>query len=237
MKRTSEDQISQIELLNKNQTNTNPNRWKNFWGNQTTPLHRYNNEKWYCLYAQEINLILESLEYQDGSVLETGCGNGALFDYLNINKKDYIGTDISQSLLDIFKTKHSDVNLICTDSSIYTADRKFSLIFSNGVIQYFDQNQLDTYIKNSLEMLEVNGIIILGNVLWKDLRKRYYLKNDFVKFIKYLVLKSLGKDCMGDWYNPSDFSKYESDKIQLHIFGSLFHNYRFSLALKKLHDD
>jgi hypothetical protein len=33
--------------------------WKDFWGNPYTPLHRYNTDKWYRLYAKEINLIFE----------------------------------------------------------------------------------------------------------------------------------------------------------------------------------
>jgi hypothetical protein len=31
--------------------------WKYFWDNQSNPLHRYNTDKWYRLYAKEINLI------------------------------------------------------------------------------------------------------------------------------------------------------------------------------------
>ena len=72
---------------------TTKNRWGKFWNKQTTPLHRYNDPLWYKLYAEEINLILQTSGYNDGAVLEMGCGNGALFPFLNINKENYTGVD------------------------------------------------------------------------------------------------------------------------------------------------
>ncbi|WYL96979.1 MAG: class I SAM-dependent methyltransferase [Gloeotrichia echinulata IR180] len=219
------------------------NRWKKFWENQTTPLHRYNNEKWYRLYAEEINLITKSMGYQGGAVLETGCGNGALFDYLDINKENYIGTDISEKLLSIFQNKHPNLNLLCLDSTDYILpQKKFALIFSNGVIQYFNKQQVDLYVKQSLDMLENQGIIILANVLWKDLKSKYYggelsinpRKNSTVFILKSVINEVLLKDNMGNWYNPRDFIKYQSENVEIQVFGSLFHPYRFSVALKKI---
>ena len=224
------------------------NNWKTYWGKQTPPLHRYNDENWYRLYAQEINLIIDSLGYKKGAVLETGCGNGALFDYLNINKEEYVGTDISESLLNIFRNKHPNLELICTDSSQFTYEKKFSLIFSNGVIQYFDISMLNSYIKNGLKMLDQDGIIILANIPWKDLKENYYsgelsiklennhnINNNILSVIKNQILELLGKrNSMGKWYNPRDFLQYQNHNLALYVFGSLFHPYRFSIAIKKL---
>jgi cyclopropane fatty-acyl-phospholipid synthase-like methyltransferase len=222
-------------------------RWKNFWENQSTPLHHFNNNKWYEFYAREINLLLETLEYQGGSALETGCGNGALFDYLKIDKEDYIGTDISQTMLDIFKAKHPQVELICIDCSSYTVDRKFSLIYSNGVIQYLKPKQLDLYIQNSLSMLEKDGILLIGNILWDKNKADFYSKRyspgelslkfsqgSIPMYLKNIVKQFVGKDFLGYWYSPSDFLKYQNQQIQSYTFGSLFHPYRFSVAFKKI---
>jgi cyclopropane fatty-acyl-phospholipid synthase-like methyltransferase len=207
-------------------------KWKNFWEGQTSPLHHKNDDKWYSLYAQEINLILDSLDYQGGAVLETGCGNGALFDFLKIDRKGYVGTDISDSMLEIFQAKHPDLELISTNSATYKTDRKFSLIFSNGVVQYFDRQSLDTYIENSMEMLAENGILILGNVLWKDLKcKQFY--SSYAKYIalRFILMKN---DNMGWWHSPGYFRKYDREGFQRYTYGSLFYTYRFSLAFKKV---
>lgn len=215
--------------------------WKSFWDTQSTPCHRYNTCEWYSRYAREINLILESLGYQGGSVLETGCGNGALFESLDINKSDYVGTDISQNLVDIFQSAHPELKLFCTDSANYSCDRQFSLIFSNGVLQYFDQAKLDLYMQNSLMMLEPKGILLLGNLLLRDL-KSMFAGNDFsgknvegryLKMLKFKFREILGQPSMGYWHSPRDFMKYQTSGLEMQVFGSLFHPYRFSLAFKK----
>jgi cyclopropane fatty-acyl-phospholipid synthase-like methyltransferase len=224
-----------------------PTRWKIFWENQNTPLHNFNNKKWYELYAKEFNLLLAAVEYNGGSVLETGCGNGALFDYLNINKNDYIGTDISEKMLSIFKVAHPQTELICTDCCLYTVDRKFSLIYSNSVVQNLNSKQLDLYIQNSLPMLAEDGIMLIGNILWDKSRADFYShryapgvlslkisKGNISMYLRNIAKKVIGKDYLGYWYSPNNFLKYQNENIQAYIFGSLFYPYRFSVALKKI---
>jgi cyclopropane fatty-acyl-phospholipid synthase-like methyltransferase len=216
--------------------------WKDFWETQSTPCHRYNTPEWYDRYAREINLILESVGYQGGSVMETGCGNGALFDSLHINKIDYVGTDISESLVELFQIEHPELKILCTDSASYTCDRKFSLIFSNGVVQYFDRDQFDLYIKNSLAMLEPNGILLFGNVLLRNLKPMFasgefsgrYTSGRRMKAAKFRMREVFGNPSMGYWHSPRDFVQYQTPGIEMQVFGSLFHPYRFSLVLKKV---
>lgn len=222
---------------------TELNKWKAFWNQQTSPLHSYNSPFWYELFAKEINLILQASEYAGGPVLETGCGNGALFPYLNINKEEYIGVDLSNSLLEIFRKNHPGVNVVSGDASSYRSGKRFSLIFSNGVVQYFDKKMLDTYVKNSIEMLGENGILLLGNLLWKDARNQYYSGElvtgenirkpiyPHLKLLKAKLWSLMGKnDFMGHFYNPRDFFRYSGEVT---IYGSLFHPYRFSVTIKK----
>ncbi len=223
------------------------NRWKNFWEKQSTPLHHFNDEKWYEFYAKEINLLLDVMEYQGGSILETGCGNGALFDYLNINKNDYVGTDISQSMLNIFQAKYPQIELVCSDCTLYTVDRKFSLIYSHSVMQYLNPKQLDLYVQKSLSMLEEDGILLVGNILWDKNKADFYSKRyspgelslkfsqgSIPMYLKNIVKQFVGKDFLGYWYSPSDFLKYQNQQIQAYTFGSLFYPYRFSVAFKKI---
>jgi cyclopropane fatty-acyl-phospholipid synthase-like methyltransferase len=215
--------------------------WKDFWDNQSTPLHRYNTPEWYRLYAKEINLILESVGYDGGSALETGCGNGALFDELNIDKTDYVGTDISENLIKIFQERHPELKLLCTDSASYYVDRKFSVIFSNGVIQYFNPQQLNQYVDNCLKMLDRNGILLMANIPDRDATKKYYggesqsVVASAIGSTKVAVKKLFsGQKDIGNWYNTGDFTKFKNSGVEMQVFGSLFHPYRFSLSLKKV---
>lgn len=217
----------------------NADYWKKFWDNQATPLHRHNTPKWYALYAKEINLILDVLEYDNGSVLETGCGNGALFDQLSINKNGYVGTDLSSGLIKIFQSNHPELELVCTDSATYRSDKKFSLIFSNGVIQYFSKSQLDLYVENSLSMLDETGVLLMVNVPDRNMQNKYYTANkrssikSTLQYSKVLVQKLLRVPGIGNWYNNQDFLAYQSQGLEIQFFGSLFHTYRFTIAIKK----
>jgi cyclopropane fatty-acyl-phospholipid synthase-like methyltransferase len=214
--------------------------WKDFWDNQSTPLHRHNTDEWYRLYAKELNLILESVGYDGGSALETGCGNGALFDELNIDKTDYVGTDISENLIKIFQERHPELKLFCTDSASYYVDRKFSAIFSNGVIQYFNPQQLNQYVENCLKMLDKGGILLMANIPDRDATKKYHGGENQSALTSAIgstkvALKRIfsGQKDIGNWYSSGDFARFKNSNIEMQVFGSLFHPYRFSVSLKK----
>ena len=168
---------------------TEADRWKQFWGKQTTPLHRFNTPFWYEKYAEEINLILKVSEYSGGAVLETGCGNGALFPYLDINKKEYTGVDISESLLSIFRSKHPDANLICGDSSTYLSNERFSLIFTNDASLYIN---FDGYVKREWDsvdskypMEECKKWVLFGRTDYKNPKIRKSLfKNHQILYLE-----------------------------------------------------
>jgi cyclopropane fatty-acyl-phospholipid synthase-like methyltransferase len=224
-------------------SDNNLSYWKNYWDNQSSPLHRYNTDDWYRLYAKEINLILESVGYKGGSALETGCGNGALFDSLEIDKNGYVGTDISENLIRIFQARHPELELLCTDSARYCVDRKFSLIFSNGVVQYFNHQQIHEYVENCIKMLDKNGTLLMANIPDRDVKNKFYGGQNQSRFSSAIGVtkatiasKIFGQktQTLGDWYSTSDFLKYQDRGLEIQTFGSLFHPYRFSIALKKL---
>ena len=137
---------------------------------------------------------------------------------------------------------------MCTDCSLYKIDRKFSLIYSNGVIQYLKAKQLDLYIQHSLSMLEDGGIMLVGNILWDKNRSDFYSQRyspgelslkfsqgSVPMYFKNIVKRFVGRDFLGYWYSPRDFLKYQNHQIQAYTFGSLFHPYRFSVEIGRAH--
>lgn len=216
--------------------------WKHFWGSQISPMHRYNSIEWYERYAVEINLLIKSLKYDFGPVLESGCGNGALFDFLEVNKEGYTGVDISETMLAEFRKTHSNTTLYCSDAgSFFDKTKEFSLIFSNQCCQYFDFETIGKYVLNSYQMLQSGGVLLIGNIPWKDNQPNFdsgELGRDislfsFRKKISSILFKRGKKDSIGNWYNPRDFIGYQRSDFKISVFGSLFHPYRFSIAFKK----
>jgi len=221
-------------------------RWKQYWDKQTTPLHSYNNPFWYKLFADEINLLLRASEYIGGATLETACGNGALFPYLEINKTNYVGVDLSQTLIDIFKQNYPDLTLICGDASAYRSDKIFSLVLSNALVQYLNKQALHNYILNSMSLLDEKGVILMANIPWKHNRLNFLsgelasgenikdARHSWIKIVKSLIWLAMnGHDPMGYYYNPRDFFKYKHLNADVFVYGSLFHPSRFSVVLKK----
>lgn len=220
-------------------------KWKKFWVGRTTPLHNVDNEESYRLYAGEINLILKALKYSNGSVLELGCGNGALYPYYMINKNDYKGVDFSESMLQLFKQKEPNVTLVYADASEYKDSKKYDLIFSNELVQHFSRKDLSNHIENCISMLNDDGILLMASIPLKMLIKPYYTgemmpKSSYVfkhLLYYYYYIFVLGyfykvSKGIGNWYKPSHFYKYKSE-FDLTVFGSLFHPYRFSIAFKR----
>jgi len=220
---------------------SNVNRWEEFWQHQTSPLHRNNDSNWYCLYAEELNTIFKSVGYSSGAVLELGCGNGGLYPYLNIDKDAYLGVDISESLLTLFQEKHPSVRLIKGNAADFYEDKKYELIFGNGVVQYLTKPQVRQCVKNSLRMLDRSGVLVLANIPWKQQRWPAYSgelakKLDYRPHLifKYFASRVLRRaDPIGYWYSPRDFAEFEALGYSVVIYGSLFHPYRFSVSLKK----
>lgn len=216
--------------------------WKEFWYTQTTPLHAHNDEKWYRLYAEEINQLCKALDVKSGAVLDSGCGNGALFDYYDFVDSSFTGVDFSEGLLKIFREKHPELNLVEANAADYIDSSKYSLVLSNGVIQYFEPAVLEQYINNSLNMLSEDGVLLMCNIPNKLLRTSYSFRESStsassISLLKkaYIRIKLLtSKDTMGCWYRPLDFIQYADSHHHVHVFGSLYHPYRFSVAIKKL---
>ena len=214
-------------------------KWKHFWDGKTSPLHTKNDEEYYSFYGKELSLLFDNLKYD--SVLEVGCGNGALYPYLGFSTKHYVGIDLSKSMLDSFKKKHASENLelILVDAGeIYKDNKKYGLIFQNGVIQHFESNMVDEFISSSCEMLHTGGKIVIGSIPWQLCKKGYYFgefrpsQSSFLGKVYGYLRSSQG--AMGRWYSFSDFRKLANKySLKVEFFGSLLYAYRFHVVFTK----
>jgi len=222
-------------------------KWRQYWKDKDSPLHRHNDDFFYQLYADEINLILRRFGFAGGDVLESGCGNGALFPFLNLEKSKYTGMDISSSLLNDFRAKYPSTTLI-EDSAENIPGGPYTLIFSNGVGQYFNGKRLSEYINRSVDALSPGGLLIIGNLLWKASQSNFIsgVYADVAcrlpvgklesarRFLKAIVgSENASVASMGYWINPKDILEVAS-LTENTILGSIFHPYRFTFVGRKL---
>lgn len=214
-------------------------KWKAFWEGQTSPLHTHNDENYYSSYGKELILLYDDFKYD--SVLEIGCGNGALYPYLGFSDKSYVGVDLSQSMLENFREKYPNKNLDLIHigaGEIYKDEKKYDLIFQNGVIQHFDNKMVEEFMAASYQMLAPGGRIVIGSIPWKLCKKGYYFgefrpnKSSFIgKLYGYIMSY---KSIMGNWYSFADFREFANKySLKVEFFGSLLYPYRFHVVFTK----
>lgn len=105
------------------------------------------------------------------SVLEIGCGNGALYQDLGFDSiPAYLGVDFSESMLTTFKSRFPGARLSISDGATYRTDEKFDLIFSSHVVQYWDAEQLAQHVANATAQLTDRGIIVMAGIPWARMR-------------------------------------------------------------------
>lgn len=215
--------------------------WKSFWSQQSSPLHREATDNYYRNYAKELQLLLS--EESATSILDLGCGDGALYEHLGFLEARYIGVDFSSSMLRKFKQNYPNVQLIEGDASVVNIPDKFDLIFLNGVVQYFDTEMLTRCLSNAKEMLLPAGRVVLASVPWSALRFEHSQGGEivgassrppFLSSLRYYVTSKLTNRGMGHWYSLNSIADLAA-RLELNVkfYGSMHYMYRFHAVLDR----
>ncbi len=90
----------------------------------------------------EINtFILFDILRNVKTILDIGCGGGALAEYYAKKRFMVTGIDISSKMIENAKNKHSkngNPRFFCGDIMNYTLDKKFDLVMANGSIEHMN---------------------------------------------------------------------------------------------------
>lgn len=123
----------------------------------------------FSYYGKDIvdyfNFFLSSSD----SILEIGCGFGETIG--NLKGKQKTGVDFSPKMIEIAKSKFSDVDFFVMDAEHLSLDKKFDLIIFNNIIGYLDniQDVLYAIKKNCHEHTRI--IISYYNHYWEPVLK------------------------------------------------------------------
>ncbi|MDJ0617904.1 MAG: methyltransferase domain-containing protein [Calothrix sp. MO_192.B10] len=217
---------------------TTLNKWSKYWQGLKTPLHQYDTNEHYQQYAAELKILFGN--HMPSTVLEIGCGNGDLYEYLNFDRaKLYKGVDFSHSMLENFREKYPNIDVECCDGSGYFDDQKYNLIFSNGVVQYFDDQMLRQHFANAKKMMNDDSYFVCASIPWKAQKFRYMngelrVNHDINILNGYInSLKNILKNQMGIWYDLSTIKKIAATyNMSVEFYGSMHYMYRFHAVMK-----
>lgn len=203
-----------------------------FWKDIDVPLHRIDDDEHYRIYARELRLLFEGKQL--GAVLELGCGNGALYPLLGFDQsRDYLGVDFSPAMIRRFKSTYPELELQCHDASTFLVDRKFDLIYSNAMIQNFDEAMLEQHFSNARKMLAKDGLFICASYPAGALKRAYYSGEAgsdpenarIMNWIFTILLRSDRPN--GQWHFNKDIAILaQRHGFKCQFFGSLNYLYR-----------
>lgn len=104
------------------------------------------------------NSVIGLIDADDNStILDLGCGNGALSKVLY--DKGYIvkGIDASRELLDIAEKDYPDIEFIQADATDFSLQEPVDIVFSNAVFHWIDKERQQDMLKCVYNVLKENG--------------------------------------------------------------------------------
>lgn len=126
-------------------------------------------------------------------ILDVGCGFGDFYEYL-INKGikvDYTGYDISPKIIDMAKSKHSQIKFEVKDILKERISEKFDYVLESGILNKRISNNIEYAKKIITRMFELSKVGIAVNMMtdyvdYKEDYLYYYSPEGVFKFCKSL---------------------------------------------------
>lgn len=212
-------------------------KYRAFWADKSNPMSRCSSVEFRALLGKEMQLLYE--DRHPVSVLEIGCGNGNLFDFVGFSHNYYRGVDFSPRMLAAFRVNHPDLDLVEAEGSSYLDPRRYDLIFSHDVIEHFSLDMLDEHFQNARKMMHPDSLLICASVPWRDLRSSYDWGLWFnggtrsaFQWTKHQLRRMLGRDVMGRWYRTGEIVELaKKHDLKACFHGSIAYPYRFHAVL------
>ncbi|RLC35979.1 hypothetical protein DRH27_05980 [Candidatus Falkowbacteria bacterium] len=123
------------------------------------------------------------------TILDAGCGNGRLYEYLKNENINYFGIDSSKKLIDIAKSNHPLVDFqIGTITDLPYPNNKFDSLFCVATLHHIPSQKLRQQVVNEFHrVLKPNGHLIMTN--WNLLNSKWW-----PKLINFTFKKIIGKN-------------------------------------------
>ena len=234
-------------------TYTKPkNIWEDFFKDKTHGGHRYSSEEFLAMEARE------KLFHLDGgsTLLDFGCGAAELLTYYAQKYEQLVGADFSSSMLEeagkrIERNKCQNIDLILADHETLweNLDTSFDRITAAGVIQYLTYQEVDTFIANSSEHLNIDGKIVFFDILdprlyplWKlgifapnagVLKALYRIGCDFRDSV-LATLRNHPRNIYGYSHNPYEIQKIANKyDFEMRYVQSMYYEYKYHAIMSR----
>ena len=179
-------------------------------------LSQYNKKNWFKYIK---NLVKKIKVNKNSEILEYGCGAGAFLCYWYGKNYHLNGIDYSKSLIRKGKKYFPKVNFIVGEiSSIEKFKKKFDLIFSHSVFQYFENYKYaQNLISKMLTKIKTKGYICILDIPDKSKEKVFIRK--LKKEVGIEEYKKKYEKNKHIFYQKSFFKNFaKKNKLKVEIF-------------------
>lgn len=173
---------------------------------KTVQLSDENNEYPFAGYKKLLNAVYSSVMIKASpKVLDIGIGTGVLSSRLYEAKNEITGIDFSDEMLKISKEKMPHARLIKCDISkglpTEIKNEKFDFVISTYAFHHLTEKEKPQIILSLLKIINENGLIIIGDVSFKDRNALNKCMNDSGKYWDgeeiYIVFDEFERDLKG----------------------------------------
>lgn len=227
--------------------------WREYWATKESGGHRFNTEEFLRKEAREKIFHLDGGE----TLLDFGCGSSdILIHYLPIYE-EVIGVDFSPRMLDMSRLRLRNIerkNYTFIEADNETVWDKIGMkrvdrISLSQVVQYFDAEQLESFLQEAKEHLNDGGKIVLFDIIDSrllglfeigifrsdltriDIQKMKILRKCYRIFRK--IKNQTGSD-LGFSYKPSQIAEIANRYgLKTEYVCAMYYEYRFHMILEK----
>jgi len=144
------------------------------------------------------DLFLKYLVSNDATILDIGCGPGNITKYFlnTLPELNILGIDIAHEMILLAKNNNPSACFKVLDgNSIHTINLSFDGIISGFCLPYFSKEEVNTFINNSYQLLNRNGVLYISTM------------EGSYENSKYIGTSSGGNECIYTHYYPEKYLK------------------------------
>lgn len=168
-----------------------------------------------CDYGSEqsqkikFEVLQQFLPAKDIEVLDVGCGTGEFYSYLleNVQLSHYEGIDLSQSMIDICRTKHQKIPFM--KKNILDLDQEFDFVIANGIFYLIQENSIKEMQKIITRMFKLakKGTAFNSLSAWAPQKQSEEFFADPLQILEFCA-KLTPRLTLRHDYLPHDFTIY-----------------------------
>ena len=174
------------------------------------------------------------------TILDVGCGNARLYQFLQDKTINYTGIDDSKELIDLCRQKYPKANFINNNALDISYNNQFDYAFSIAVLHHIPSTDLQIkFLKNIFNSLKTNGKLFL--TVWNRYQnkyKKYFDKNNHVySLLDFATIADLSvNDLLVPWRDTNNARyvyAYTSEELKKQAEIAGFKNINVSYSAKQ----